>query len=82
MKIRKVLNNSHVEPQQVENTSCTNNEEDKHKKHLKQLEKRQAPDILLDCQKAVENKTFLISNSKNQELFEYWFQSRKLCGAD
>ena len=80
-KKKKTVNISKAEQQQIQNIPSNSTEEDEQKKHLEQLESRLAPDILLDFQAAVKSKTFVVSNSNNQGLFEYWLQCRRLCGA-
>ena len=80
-KKKKIVNISQGEPQQIQNIQFTTTEENEHKKHLEHLESRLALDILLNFQEAVKSKSFVISNSNNQRLFEYWHQCRIFYGA-
>ena len=80
-KKKKIVNILQAEPQQMKNIQSTTTEENERKKHREQLESRLALDILLNFQEAVKSKSFVISNSDNQGLFEYWLQCRKFYGA-
>lgn len=77
MKKKKDVSNS----QTVTNSQPSTCQEVGADKHLIFFENQLPPDTLLDFQEAVRNKTFVISNSDNTGIFQFWLQMKRLAGA-